>query len=98
LRLRGEVEELKEESEARGKALESIQRILEGLKANGGSLDKAMVKIETSAKNNAFNTGARKTFLRFMGITDSKQIKNVASLGDDDYYLADPETGKNLLQ
>jgi seryl-tRNA synthetase len=95
-KLRGEVEELKEESEARGKVLESIQRILESLKANGGSLDKAMVKIETCSLS--LQTGARKTFLRFMGITDSKQIKNVAPLGDDDYYLADPETGKNLLR
>jgi hypothetical protein len=33
-----------------------------------------------------------------MGITSSKHIKNVVPLGDDDYYLADPETGKNLLR
>ena len=33
-----------------------------------------------------------------MGIVNSKQIKLVVPLGDDDYYLADPETGKNLLR
>ena len=54
-KLCGEFGELKEESEAQGKLLHAIERILEGLKANGGSLDKAMVKIETSTRNNAFN-------------------------------------------
>jgi hypothetical protein len=33
-----------------------------------------------------------------MGIANSKQIKNVVPLGNDDYYLVDPKTGKNLLQ
>jgi hypothetical protein len=33
-----------------------------------------------------------------MGIVNSKQIKNAVPLGDDDYYLVDPETGKNLLR
>ena len=55
MKLCGEFGELKEESEAQGKLLHAIERILEGLKANGGSLDKAMVKIETSTRNNAFN-------------------------------------------
>ena len=53
--LREEVAELKEESAAQGKLLESIQEILKGLKTNGGSLDKAVLKIETSTRNNAFN-------------------------------------------
>jgi len=54
-KLHDEFGELKEESEAQGKLLHSIERILEGLKANGGSLDKAVVKIETSTRSNAFN-------------------------------------------
>lgn len=54
-KLRDELGELKEESEAQGKLLQSIQQILEGLKANGGSLDKAVVKINKSARDNAFN-------------------------------------------
>ena len=33
-----------------------------------------------------------------MGIANSKQIKNVVPLGDNDYYLVDPDTGKNLLR
>ena len=33
-----------------------------------------------------------------MRIVNSKQIKNVVPLGDGDYYLVDPDTGKNLLQ
>jgi hypothetical protein len=37
-------------------------------------------------------------FLRFMGIVNSKQIKLIVPLGNNDYYLVDAETGKNLLR
>jgi len=33
-----------------------------------------------------------------MGIMNSKQIKLVVPLSNNDYYLVDPETGKNLLR
>lgn len=55
VKLRDELGELREESQAQGKILQSIDHILEGLKANGGSLDKAVGKIEKSARDNAFN-------------------------------------------
>jgi archaellum component FlaC len=54
-KLRNELGELKEELEAQGKLLQSIQQILDGLKANGGSLDNAVVKIDKSARDNVFN-------------------------------------------
>ena len=50
-----EFEKLKEESEGQGKLLLSIQKMLEGLKENGGNLDNAAVKIEKSTRDNAFN-------------------------------------------
>jgi hypothetical protein len=53
--LSDEIGELKEEFEGQGKMLESIQKILDGLKVDGGNLDKAVVKIEASTRNNAFN-------------------------------------------
>ena len=55
IKLHDELGELREESQAQGKVLQSIERILEGLKANGGGLDKAVGKIEKSARDNAFN-------------------------------------------
>ena len=50
-----ELGELREESQAQGKFLQSIEHIIEGLKANGGGLDKAVGKIEKSARDNTFN-------------------------------------------
>jgi hypothetical protein len=63
-KLRDEFGELKEESEAQRKLLHSIERILEGLKADGSNLDKAVTKIETSTRNNAFNVGDISYFSR----------------------------------
>jgi regulator of replication initiation timing len=53
--LSDEIGELREELEGQGKMLESIQKILDGLKVDGGNLDKVVVKIEASTRNNAFN-------------------------------------------
>jgi DNA repair exonuclease SbcCD ATPase subunit len=55
MKLRDKFGELKEELEAQRKLLHSIEHILEGLKAGGSSLDKAVMKIETSTRNNALN-------------------------------------------
>ena len=55
VKLHDKLGKLREESQAQGKVLQLIERILEGLKANGGGLDKAVGKIEKSARDNAFN-------------------------------------------
>lgn len=112
----GQVTELQEQAESQSKMLASIETMLDGLKANGGTGGEAAVKIEKTTRNNTFNvsqiymylidmafspsieTGTCKTFLRFMGITNQKQIKNLVPLDEDEYYIADPETGNNLLQ
>jgi len=43
-------------------------------------------------------SGTRITFLRLLGIFNSKQIKNVVPLGHSDHYLLDAETGNNVLR
>jgi hypothetical protein len=63
IKLRAEFGELKEESEAQAKLLHLIERILEGLKADGISVDKAVTKIETSTRSNAFNVSDTSYFV-----------------------------------
>jgi hypothetical protein len=43
-------------------------------------------------------SGTRITFMRLLGIVNSKQIKNVVPLGHGNHYLLNAETGNNVLR
>ncbi|KAF7971234.1 hypothetical protein HWV62_21654 [Athelia sp. TMB] len=98
--LDAEVTQLRDEVSKHQKSLPTIRTTIDSLATEDNSSEsvvKGAVKIEKSVRNNSWNTGTRKVFLRMMGIIDMKSMGVVIPLGDKSFFI-EKGAGERVLR